>query len=77
MSYKPYCIFRFSKNVTSVDYILYLNMYLCSIGTNQSKTETIRHQELPVSTASVSFAFQCLATLSESGSSGFGALSSA
>ena len=35
------------------------------------------HLHVPVSTASASFAFQCFAMLSERGSSGFGALSSA
>ena len=33
-----------------------------------------KYEELPVSTASASFVFQCFAIFSESGSSGFGAL---
>jgi hypothetical protein len=45
--------------------------------TSIEETDKRRLTKLPVSTASASFVFQCLAMFSESGSSGFGALRSA
>lgn len=48
-----------------------------TISTNFEETDKWRLTTLPVSTASTSFVFQCLAMFSESGSSGFGALRSA
>lgn len=45
--------------------------------TSIEETDKWRLTKLPVSTASTSFVFQCLAMFSESGSSGFGALRSA
>jgi len=42
-----------------------------------SANSFINHKNIPVSTASASLDFQCLAMFSESGSSGFGALNRA